>query len=57
MYEMILRLKSGREFKFKCDEYRIEIHNMTGSLIEFQCKNVIGENLSFSEHRMWMPLF
>ena len=43
MYKMILRLKSGREFKFSCDEYSIARHKMTGELTEFCCEKVVGE--------------
>ena len=43
MYEMIMRMKSGREFKFSCDEYSISISKVTGELTDFCCEKVIGE--------------
>lgn len=43
MYEMIMRLKSGREFKFSCDEYSISVSNVTRELMDFCCEKVIGE--------------
>jgi len=43
MYEMIMRMKSGREFKFSCDEYSISISKVTGELMDFSCEKVIGE--------------
>lgn len=41
--KMILRLKSGRELRFTCDEYKISRLKMTGDLTGFDATNVHGE--------------
>lgn len=43
MNDIILRLKSGREFRFKCEEYTIETYKLNGELSEFSYKGGIGE--------------
>lgn len=41
--KMILRLKSGRELRFTCDEYEIGRLKMTGELTRYEFTNVAGE--------------
>ena len=43
MTEVILRLKSGREFTFKCEEYSLHTLKLDGSLCDFTYKGGIGE--------------
>lgn len=43
MHEIVIRLKSGREFQFKCEEYTIETFKMDGTLSEFSYKGGVGE--------------
>ena len=43
MKEIVMRLKSGREFRFKCEEYTIEIFKPTGTLSDFSYKGGVGE--------------
>ena len=43
MPEVILRLKSGREFRFSCREFEIETSKLTGELISFSFKGGVGE--------------
>ena len=43
MTGVILRLKSGREFKFKCEEYSLHTLKVDGSLRDFTYKGGIGE--------------
>lgn len=42
-HKMILRLKSGRELRFTCDEYKINRLRMTGDLTGFDATNAHGE--------------
>lgn len=43
MKDIIVRLKSGREFRFKCEEYTIKTFKPTGTLSEFNFKGGVGE--------------
>ena len=43
MKDMLVRLKGGREFRFKCKEYRISRINISGAITEFEYKGGIGE--------------
>ena len=43
MNKVILRLKSGREFKFECTEYSIKTLKQDGSLCGFNYKGGVGE--------------
>lgn len=43
MNEIIMRFKSGREFRFKCEEYTIKTFKPTGTLSEFSYKGGVGE--------------
>lgn len=43
MKEIVLRLKSGREFRFKCEEYSISIFEIDGTLSDFSYKGGVGE--------------
>lgn len=43
MNEILMRFKSGREFRFKCEEYTIETLKFDGSLSEFSYKGGVGE--------------
>lgn len=43
IHDICLRLKSGREFRFSCEEYTIKRHSMTQELVEAEFKNVKGE--------------
>lgn len=43
MHKIIVRLKSGREFSFKCKEYSIKTFKMDGSLSDFSYKGGVGE--------------
>lgn len=43
MIEVILRLKSSREFIFKCEEYSLHTLKLDGSLSDFTYKGGIGE--------------
>lgn len=42
-HDMCMRLKSGREFRFSCEEYLIKRYSMTQELAEVEFKNVSGE--------------
>ena len=43
MHDIMMRLKSGREFRFKCEEYTIKTFKPTGTLSEFSYKGGVGE--------------
>lgn len=43
MNKVILRLKSGREFRFECTEYSIQTLKRDGSLCGFTYKGGVGE--------------
>lgn len=43
MNEIIMRLYSGREFRFKCEEYTIETYKLSGELSKFSYKGGVGE--------------
>lgn len=43
MNEIVMRLKSGREFRFKCEEYTIKTFKPTGTLSDFSYKGGVGE--------------
>ena len=44
MYKVILRLKSGREFKFECESYLLEeINTLNNRLHDFTYKGGVGE--------------
>lgn len=43
MEKIILRLKSGKEFRFNCESYEIVINKGTRLLREFSCINATGE--------------
>ncbi len=43
MTTVILRLKSGREFKFKCEEYQLHTLKLDGRLCDFKFENAVGE--------------
>ena len=43
MSEIVMRLKSGREFRFKCEEYTIKTFKLDGTLSEFSYKGGVGE--------------
>ena len=43
MNKVVLRLKSGREFMFECESYKIERFKYDGSLSNFTYKGGIGE--------------
>ena len=43
MHEIVVRLKSGREFQFKCGEYNIKTFKQDGSLAEFTYEGGVGE--------------
>lgn len=43
MNEIVMRLKSGREFRFKCEEYTIKTFKPTGTLSEFSYEGGVGE--------------
>lgn len=43
MKNIIVRLKSGREFRFKCEEYTIETYKLNGQLLDFSYKGGVGE--------------
>ena len=42
-HNICMRLKSGREFRFSCEEYSIKRYSMTQELAEVDFKNVSGE--------------
>ncbi len=42
-HNMCMRLKSGREFRFSCEEYTIKRYDMTQELAGVEFKNVSGE--------------
>lgn len=42
MTDIIMRLKSGREFRFQCEEYTIRF-KLDGTLSEFSYKGGVGE--------------
>ena len=43
MYDIMMRLKSGREFRFKCEEYTIETYALNGELSNFIYEGGVGE--------------
>ena len=43
MYKIVVRLKSGREFHFKCKEYSIKTFKADGSLSHFSYEGGVGE--------------
>ena len=43
MKDIILRLKSGREFHFSCESYKIITSKYDGSLADFSYKGGKGE--------------
>ena len=43
MNDIVMRLKSGREFRFKCEEYSIKRSKLDGTLSEFSYKGGVGE--------------
>ena len=43
MHKVVLRLKSGREFQFKCKSYEIATFKMDGSLLDFSYEGGVGE--------------
>lgn len=43
MKEIVLRLKSGREFRFKCEEYSISTFKIDGTISNFSYKGGVGE--------------
>ena len=43
MTKLILRLKSGREFTFECEEYSLNTLKLDGSIKDFTYKGGIGE--------------
>ena len=43
MNEVILRLKSGREFVFECESYSFEISKLDRRLCDFTYKGGVGE--------------
>ena len=51
MTDIVMRLKSGREFRFKCEEYTIKTFKLDGTLSEFSYKGGVGEcPIYFQEH-------
>lgn len=43
MHSLIMRLKSGREFKFACKTYRLEKYKINGELFSFEYTGGVGE--------------
>lgn len=43
MHDIVMRLKSGREFRFKCEKYTIETYALNGELSEFTYEGGVGE--------------
>ena len=43
MPRLIMRLKSGREFKFSCKTYRLEKYKIDGKLCSFEYTGGVGE--------------
>lgn len=43
MNDIIMRLKSGREFRFQCEEYTIKTSGLVRTLSEFSYKGGVGE--------------
>lgn len=43
MNQVILRLKSGREFKFECESYKYGINQLDGSLTSISFEGAVGE--------------
>lgn len=43
LFEMNLRLKSGREYKFSCEAYHTKKDKLTGALLEVSFEKVVGE--------------
>ena len=43
MHKIVERLKSGREFQFRCKEYSIKTFKQDGSLAEFTYEGGVGE--------------
>lgn len=46
-HDMCIRLKSGREFRFSCEEYTIKRHSLTQELAEVEFKDINGEGPIF----------
>lgn len=42
-HKMIMVMKSGREFHFECDEYKISTFNFDGTISNFEYKGGVGE--------------
>lgn len=47
MNDIVIRFKSGREFRFKCEEYTIRTVKLDGTLSEFSFKGGVGECLVY----------
>lgn len=43
MERLIVRFKSGKEYKFKCKSFKIEKFSSTGELANFSYEGGIGE--------------
>ena len=43
MNKIVMRFKSGREFRFKCEEYTITTFKLDGTLSGFSYKGGVGE--------------
>ena len=43
MNDIVMRFKSGREFRFKCEEYTIKRFKLDGTLSEFSYEGGVGE--------------
>lgn len=43
MHNLVMRLKSGREFKFSCKTYEFERYKFGGTLVRFKYTGGIGE--------------
>lgn len=43
MEDIMLRLKSGREFRFRCEEFQIGRIRINGAISEFNYKGGVGE--------------
>ena len=48
MYEIKIKLKSGKELNVFCKEYKIETSRLTGELMGFECEGVYGKVSLFS---------
>lgn len=47
MHRLIMRLKSGREFKFSCKTYEFERSKLGGTLVRFKYTGGVGECLIY----------